>query len=63
MTGASVGAKLQTEQAEANRRRSQAEAEVRAALARAREAEMKAFVEESLAMVVLAGAEVPKAVA
>lgn len=60
---ANVGAKLQTEQAEADWRRFQAEAEKRAALARAREAEMKALVEENRAKVVLAEAEVPAAMA
>ncbi len=60
---ANVGAKLQTEQAEADKRRFQAEAEKRAALARAREAEMKALVTENRAKVVLAEAEVPAALA
>jgi uncharacterized protein YqfA (UPF0365 family) len=61
--GANVGAKLQTEQAEADTRRFRAEAEKRAALARAREAEMKVLVEENRAKVVLAEAEVPTAMA
>jgi uncharacterized protein YqfA (UPF0365 family) len=60
---ANVGAKLQTEQAEADTRRFRAEAEKRAALARAREAEMKVLVEENRAKVVLAQAEVPAAMA
>ena len=57
------GAKLQAEQAEADRRRFQAEAEKRRALAVAREQEMKAVVQENQAKVVLAQAEVPKAIA
>ena len=43
--GENVGAKLQADQAEADKRRFQAEAEKRAALARAREAEMLALVQ------------------
>ncbi len=60
---ANVGAKLQGEQAEADRRRFQAEAEKRRALAVAREQEMKAIVQENQAKVVLAQAEVPLAIA
>ncbi len=60
---ANVGAKLQAEQAEADKRRFQAEAEKRRALAVAREAEMSAAVEENRAKVVLAEAEVPLAIA
>lgn len=58
-----VGAKLQADQAEADRRRFQAEAEKRRAAARAREQEMVALVQENRAKVVLAEAEVPKAMA
>ena len=60
---ANVGAKLQAEQAEADRRRFQAEAEKRRAMAVAREQEMKAIVQENRAKVVLAEAEVPLAMA
>ncbi len=60
---ANVGAKLQAEQAEADKRRFQAEAEKRAAMARAREAEMKALVEENRAKVVENEAQVPLAMA
>jgi uncharacterized protein YqfA (UPF0365 family) len=60
---ANVGAKLQAEQAEADKRRFQAEAEKRRALAIAREAEMRALVEENHAKVVLAEAEIPLAIA
>lgn len=60
--GDNVGAKLQADQAEADRRRFQAEAEKRRAAARAREQEMLALVQENRAKVVLAEAEVPKAI-
>lgn len=61
--GENVGAKLQADQAEADRRRFQAEAEKRRAAAKAREAEMVAQVQENRAKVVLAEAEIPKAIA
>ncbi|MHC4232663.1 MAG: flotillin-like protein FloA [Planctomycetota bacterium] len=61
--GVNVGAQLQGAQAEADLKRAKAEAEKRAAMARAREQEMKAAVEENRAKVVLAEAEVPKAMA
>lgn len=61
--GENVGAKLQADQAEADKRRFQAEAEKRAAMARAREAEMSAMVEENRAKVVEAEATVPLAIA
>jgi len=61
--GTNVGAKLQADQAEADKRRFQAEAEKRAAMARAREAEMSALVEENRAKVVEAEATVPRAIA
>lgn len=61
--GENVGAKLQADQAEADKRRFQAEAEKRRALARAREQEMIAQVQENRAKVVLAEAEIPKAIA
>jgi len=61
--GDNIGAKLQADQAEADKRRFQAEAEKRRAMAMAREQEMQAMVRENRAKVVLAEAEVPKAVA
>jgi len=61
--GTNVGASLQADQAEADKRRFQAEAEKRAAMARAREAEMTALVEENRAKVVEAEATVPLAIA
>ena len=61
--GENIGAKLQADQAEADKRRFQAEAEKRRAMAMAREQEMQAMVRENRAKVVLAEAEVPKAMA
>ncbi len=61
--GENVGAKLQADQAEADKRRFQAEAEKRRALAMAREQEMRALTQENQAKVVLAEAEIPKAMA
>lgn len=61
--GANIGAKLQADQAEADKRRFQAEAEKRRAAAQAQEQEMLARVQENRAKVVLAEAEVPLAVA
>ncbi|HAK46690.1 MAG TPA: hypothetical protein DCO79_12335 [Spirochaeta sp.] len=60
--GENIGAKLQADQAEADKRRFQAVAEQRRAAARAREQEMSALVEENRAKVVLAEAEIPKAI-
>jgi uncharacterized protein YqfA (UPF0365 family) len=60
--GENVGAKLQADQAEADKRRFQAEAEKRRAAAQAREQEMLAQVQENRAKVVLAEAEIPKAI-
>lgn len=60
--GENIGAKLQADQAEADKRVAQAEAEKRRAMAVAREQEMSALVEENRAKVVLAEAEVPKAI-
>jgi len=60
--GENVGAKLQADQAEADKRRFQAEAEKRRAAARAREQEMLALVQENRAKVVLAESEIPKAI-
>jgi uncharacterized protein YqfA (UPF0365 family) len=59
--GQNIGANLRATQAEADLRKAQADAEGRAAAARAREQEMRAQVEENRAAVVLAEAEVPKA--
>lgn len=61
--GRNIGAQLQTDQAEADKRIAQAKAEERRAMAVAREQEMKAFVEEMRAKVVEAEAEVPRAIA
>jgi len=61
--GDNIGAKLQADQAEADKRRFQAEAEKRRAMAMAREQEMQAMVRENRAKVVLAEAEIPKAMA
>lgn len=60
--GRNVGAQLQTDQAEADKRIAQAKAEERRAMAVAREQEMKAEVQEMRAKVVEAEAEVPKAI-
>jgi uncharacterized protein YqfA (UPF0365 family) len=61
--GANIGAKLQADQAEADKRRFQAEAEKRRAAAQAKEQEMVALVQENRAKVVLAEAEIPLAIA
>lgn len=61
--GDNIGAKLQADQAEADKRKFQAEAEKRRAEALAREQEMRALVEENRAKVVLAEAEIPLAIA
>ncbi|MDY7011069.1 MAG: flotillin-like FloA family protein, partial [Planctomycetota bacterium] len=61
--GENIGAKLQADQAEADKRRFQAEAEKRRAMAMAREQEMKAVTQENRAKVVLAEAEIPMAIA
>jgi len=61
--GANIGAKLQTDQAEADKKRYQAEAEKRRALALAEEAEFQAKAQQNRALVILAEAEVPKAMA
>jgi len=60
--GENVGAKLQADQAEADKRRFQAIAEQRRAAAKAREQEMIAEVQENRAKVVLQEAEIPKAI-
>lgn len=61
--GENIGAKLQADQAEADKRRFQAEAEKRRAAAKAREQEMVALVQENRAKVVLAEAKIPEAIA
>lgn len=61
--GKNIGAKLQTDQAEADKQIAQAKAEERRAMAVAREQEMRARVEEMRAKVVEAEAEVPLAMA
>ncbi len=61
--GRNVGAQLQMDQAEADRRIAQAKAEERRAMAVAQEQEMLAAVQEMRAKVVEAEAEVPKAMA
>lgn len=61
--GENIGAKLQADQAEADKKRFQAEAEKRRAMAVAEEAEHRADVQKNRALVVLAEAEVPKAMA
>ena len=61
--GENIGAKLQTDQAEADLKIAQAKAEERRAMAHAREQEMRALVEEMSARVKEAEAEVPLAIA
>ncbi|MEA5026684.1 MAG: flotillin-like protein FloA [Erysipelotrichaceae bacterium] len=61
--GRNIGAQLQTDQAEADKRIAQAKAEERRAMAVAREQEMIAKVQEMRAKVVEAESEVPKAIA
>ena len=61
--GRNIGAQLQTDQAEADKRVAQAKAEERRAMAVALEQENRARVEEMRARVVEAEAEVPRAIA
>jgi uncharacterized protein YqfA (UPF0365 family) len=61
--GKNIGAELQTEQAEADKKIAQAKAEERRAMAVAQEQEMKAKVEEMRAKVVEAESQVPLAMA
>ena len=61
--GRNVGAQLQMDQAEADKRIAQAKAEERRAMAVANEQEMKAKTQEMRAIVIQAEAEVPKAMA
>src|SRR5690554_4349240 len=60
--GRNIGAQLQTDQAEADKRIAQAKAEERRAMAVAREQEMVAAVQEMRAKVVEAEAEIPRAI-
>jgi uncharacterized protein YqfA (UPF0365 family) len=60
--GENIGAKLMADQAEAEKRRAQAEAEAQRARAVARGEEMEALGKENRAQVILAEAEVPKAI-
>lgn len=61
--GENIGAKLQTDQAEADLQVARAKAEERRAAAVAREQEMRASVQEQRARLVAAEAEVPQAIA
>ena len=61
--GANIGAKLQTDQAQADLKVAEAKAEERRAMAVANEQEMKAKSQEARAKVILAEAEIPKAMA
>ena len=61
--GKNIGAELQTDQAEADKRIAQAKAEERRAMAVAHEQEMRARVQEQRALVVQAEAQVPLAMA
>ena len=61
--GHNIGARLQADQAEADKRVAQAQAEKRRAMAVAAEQEFRATVMENRAKLVLAEAEVPKAMA
>mgnify|MGYP001134787922 CR=1 FL=1 len=61
--GANIGAKLQIDQANADLKVAEAKAEERRAMAVANEQEMKAKSQEARAKVILAEAEIPKAIA
>jgi uncharacterized protein YqfA (UPF0365 family) len=61
--GSNIGARLQADQAEADKRVAQAQAEKRRAMAVAAEQEFIAQVQENRAKVVLAEAEIPRAMA
>lgn len=61
--GRNIGARLQTDQAEADKQIAQAKAEERRAMAVAKEQEMQAYTQEMQAKVVEAQAEVPQAIA
>jgi len=59
--GENIGAKLQNDQAEADKKQAQARAEIRRAMAVAQEQEFRAEEQKNKALVVLAEAEVPRA--
>ena len=61
--GRNIGAELQTDQAEADKRIAQAKAEERRAMAVAKEQEMRAYTQEMQAKVIESQAEVPQALA
>ena len=61
--GENIGAKLLTDQAEAQKRQAQAQAEAQRAKAVARAQEMEALQRENRAKVILAEAEIPKSIA
>lgn len=61
--GDNIGAKLREDQANADKQMAQAEAEKRRALAVAQEQEFRALEQQNRAQVVLAEAEIPKAIA
>ncbi len=61
--GSNIGAKLQADQAEADKRKAQAEAEKRRAMAVAQEQENKAKVQEMKAKLIEAEAQIPLAIA
>jgi uncharacterized protein YqfA (UPF0365 family) len=63
MVGQNIGARLQTDQAEADKRIAQAKAEERRVMAVAREQEMKAYTQEMEAKVVESQALIPQAIA
>lgn len=63
IVGQNIGARLQTDQAEADKKIAQAKAEERRVMAVAREQEMKAYTQEMQAKVVEAQAKVPQALA
>jgi uncharacterized protein YqfA (UPF0365 family) len=63
LVGENIGARLDTDKAEAAKKVAQAEAEQRRAMAVAREQEMVALVQENRAKVVMAEAEIPLAIA
>jgi uncharacterized protein YqfA (UPF0365 family) len=63
MVGQNIGARLQADQAEADKKIAQAKAEERRVMAVAREQEMKAYTQEMQAKVVEAQATVPQALA
>ncbi len=61
--GDNIGAKLQADQAQANKQMAQAEAEKRRALAVAQEQEYKAEEQKNRALLILAEAEIPRSIA